>query len=100
MQTVPKLYKKWHIQRKAEKIRHKCFFFEIQAPHQCPMKRVINGVTRLYTRGCQRVRTIDHDDEDDDDDDDDDADDDAEVEAGDADALMLRTMPPLPPRQC
>ena len=29
------------------------------------MKRVINGVTRLYTRGCQRVRTIDDDDEDD-----------------------------------
>ena len=64
MQTVPKLYKKWHIQRKAEKIRHKCSFFKIQATHQCPMKRVINGVTRLYTRGCQRVRTIDDDDED------------------------------------
>ena len=31
------------------------------------MKRVINGVTRLYTRGCQRVRTIDDDDDDDDD---------------------------------
>ena len=29
------------------------------------MKRVINGVTRLYTHGCQPVRTIDNDDEDD-----------------------------------
>ena len=43
----------------------KCFFFKIQATHQCPMKRVINGVTRLYTHGCQPVRTIDNDDEDD-----------------------------------